>query len=380
MKIKKDELLSILETSRMAVAGSDHLEQLGHFIFEGNNLITFNNRLLIYYPLKTDFTCSIRSELFYKQLQKFETPDLDIKLVENRLEIKGTKEKAKLAATLQRDQELFSTIESIRQEALSTEYVPVPAEFIKAVDFCSYSASKNAADGTLCCVCIKGTTVLSTDNYRATRYVMDKPMSDKDLLLDARIANEIKKFKMTEFGVGQNWLHFKNKEGVILSARQIFGDFMDISNAFDFKGKRMRLPPNTVEILDFVSVVLASDQQLERLADISIKNGHIKATVNKPHAVVEKSVPLKVDRYNDLDFLFRINVDFFKSVLEHTPNMIFETEIGRAMFKSPNFEHCIRLMPDIKTPEDVVKEIERQREEEPEQNYESGNEDDDIPF
>ena len=353
MKIQRDEFLKILEISRMAVAGSDHLEQLGHFIFGGENLITFNNRLLIYYPFESDFQCSVGSELFYKQLQKYKTKELDINLTGNRLEVKGSKESAKIAVLLQQDKEIFGIIDTIREEQLNVDYVAVPEQFVQAVDFCSYSASKNAADGTLCCVCINGDTVMSSDNYRATKYKMDKSMSDHDLLLDARIANEIKRFEMTEFGVGENWLHFRNKVGVVLSARQIFGDYMDISTAFEFAGKRMILPDNTVDILDFVGVVVAGEQQLERKADVTIRNGSITAYVDTNKAVVEKSVDLGKDKYKDLDFSFTINIDFLKSVLEHTTAMVYDMETGRAMFRSKNFKHCIRLMPEPRTPEEA---------------------------
>jgi hypothetical protein len=366
MKIQRDKFLKILEISRMAVAGSDHLEQLGHFIFGGENLITFNNRLLIYFPFETDFQCSVSSELFYKQLQKYQTKEIEIDLKGNNLEVEGKLETAKLAVTLEQDKEIFSIIDTIREEQMTVDYVAVPEEFVKAVDFCSYSASKNAADGTLCCVCIAGDTVMSTDNYRATKYKMATAMSEGELLLDARIANEIKRFKMTEFGIGQNWLHFKNERGVILSARQIFGDYMDISKAFDFEGKRMKLPKETLDILDFVSPVIANEQQLERKANMNISKGLITASVATNRAVVVKSVELGIERYKDLDMKFTINVDFLRSVLEHTQTMVYDMKVGRAMFQSKNFKHCIRLMPDIDTPEQAREAVAK--------------EEDDIPF
>ncbi len=369
MRIKKDELLKILEISRMAVAGSDHLEQLGHFIFGGENLITFNNRLLIYYPFETDFQCSVESELFYKQMQKYKTAEIEILLKGNRLEVEGKLETAKLAVTLEQDKEIFGIIDTIRDEQLKVGYVKVPTDFAKAVDLCSYSASKNAADGTLCCVCISGNTVMSTDNYRATQYTLESEMSPKDILLDARIANEIKRFQMNEFGIGENWLHFKNEGGVVLSARQIFGDYMDISSAFDFEGKRMKLPDQTLEVLDFVSPVIANEQQLERKASIVIKNGVLTACVDTNRACVEKGVEL-IERYKDLDMTFVINVDFFKNILEHTSTMIYDINSGRAMFRSKNFKHCIRMMPEINTPEQAKAAVEASGEVE----------DDDIPF
>lgn len=356
MKIKKEHLLNSLEVARMGVAGSDHLEQLGHFIFGGEHLITFNNRILIYHPLKTDFICSVRSEVFYKQLQKFSSEELTIELKKTRLVIKGEKgkkETARLGAELKKDSEIFEIIDSIREEQSKTKYILVPDDFITAIGFCAHSASKNAADGTLCCVCIDGDELKSSDSYRATSYTMDKTMSESMVLLDARVANEIKRFNMTHFGTGNNWLHFKNKEGVLLSARQIFGDFPDISESFEFEGRKLKLPmPETLDMLDFVSVLVAGEQLPERTAMVNIEDGYIIAEVDTKVDLAEKGVKL-ADRYKDLQMGFRVNIDALKSVLEKTEIMIYNLEDQKGMFKSSMFKHVIRLAPPKEESEKV---------------------------
>lgn len=378
MKINKKDLLNSLEVARMGVAGSDHLEQLGHFIFGGEHLITFNNRILIYHPLKTDFQCSVRSEVFYKQLQKFSTEDLTIELKKARLVIKGKRESARLGAELAKDSELFEIIDFIREEQLKVKYVTVPENFVKAVEFCAHSASKNAADGTLCCIYINGSQLISTDNYRATRYDMDKDMSKEPVLLDARVANEIKRFDMTHFGIGKNWLHFKNKAGVLLSARQIFGDYPDITESFHFKGERMQLPkdtdPNMTDILEFVGVLVADEQEPEKTAIITIKDGYITASVDKVVDVAEKGIILK-DKYKDLEMSFRVNINFLKQVLQRTHTMIYNLEEQKGMFKSSGFEHVLRLAP----PKTKIEEIKSEAGVETQANYDP-NYDDDIPF
>mgnify|MGYP005808050899 CR=1 FL=1 len=71
MQVKKDTLLSILDLAKIAVAGSEQVEQLSHFIFTGDEIITFNNRMSVVYPFKSNFVCSVKSTLFYKKLNKF---------------------------------------------------------------------------------------------------------------------------------------------------------------------------------------------------------------------------------------------------------------------------------------------------------------------
>ena len=376
MEIEKTKLIDSLTVARMGVAGSDHLEQLGHFIFGGEHLITFNNRIMIYHPFVTDFQCSVRAELFYKQLQKFETEKLNLSLKKKTITILGTKERASMTVQLEKDSELFEIISGIREEQLNTEFVKVPEDFVHAVDFCSHSASKNAADGTLCCVCIDGEKIMSTDNYRATRYDMESKLTDEEVLLDARVANEIKRFNMTHFGIGTNWLHFKNEEDVLLSARRIFGDYMDISPAFDFLGKAMVLPKaSTIDVLDFVGVLRAKEQEPERKATITIKDGYLTASVTKATESAEKGTKLD-EKYQDLDMAFVVNIEFLKAVLQKTPKMIYDLEEGKAMFKSRNFMHVLRLRPDEET-EPPTRDVSID-ENEPETKTDPY--DDDIPF
>lgn len=373
MKIQIENILKTLQIARLAVAGSDHLEQLGHFIFAGDNLITFNNRLLVFYPYKTDFKCSVQSELFYKQLQKFKTPEVEMTLDENRIKIKGSRERASLAVTTQKDVEIFNIIDPIHEEQLAIEYKEIPPEFVKAIDFCAYTASTNAADGTLCCICMSGNTVMSTDNMKATQYFLSSSMTDEELLFDSRAARELKHFNMTNFAVGKNWFHFKNDDGVIVSSRRIFGDYMDLSHVFDLEGSKMRLPKETKEILDFVSVIIAEDQEPERKTTIIVRDGLLTASVKKTRATAEKSIEL-AERYKDLDFEFIVNIEFLKTILDYATVMIYNLEQRKIMLKAPEFKYAIRLVPDQEV---VQKEpVEPEKEEGDDENGEG----DFIPF
>ena len=70
MKIKKLELINILQRVKPGLAKRDVIEQFTHFIFTGESVITYNDEICISHPLKTDFVCSAKSEEFFKAILK----------------------------------------------------------------------------------------------------------------------------------------------------------------------------------------------------------------------------------------------------------------------------------------------------------------------
>lgn len=342
MQIKKDELIKILDLAKIAVSGSGHVEQLSHFIFTGDEIVTFNNRMSVVYPFKSNFVCSVRWDLFYKQLTKFTSNDIDISLKGNRLTMKGAAEKATLSVVLDKDDEIFRNIHSIQNDHVDLMRFVVPKNFTKAASFASFSASKDESDGILCCVCVLDDCVYSTDNWRASQYKLDSKISGS-FLLSRMVAAHLDKFDILEVSVGSNWLSFYCDNDVIISARQIYGGYPDFSDSFILdEYESLSLPAQLEEAIDFVSVILSKEHPLEKVADINIKGNEITVSCDKTTESSEKTVPIE-DSETDIDLKFSINIEFLKVILKHTHTMEYNTELQKALFSSNDFKHIIRM-------------------------------------
>lgn len=342
MQIKKDTLLSMLNISKIAVAGSEHVEQLTHFIFSGDEIITFNNRMAVFYPFKTDFQCSVRHDLFYKQLTKFTSNEINITLSGSKIVMQGLNEKAMLSVILDKDDEIFKILHSIQNDHVDSLRIPVPENFNKAMSFSAFSASKDASDGVLGCVCVNGDKVYSTDNHRASEYKLHGNIGER-FLVDHAVAVELDKFHVFEISLGENWLSFYCDEDIIITSRQFYGDYPDFAQAFDIDDyESLHLPDSLKDAIDFVSVILSKVHPLDRVCQVNIENKEIKVSADRTTESSEKSVALQ-DSDGEVQLEFTINAEFLKTIINHTHTMDYSTELSRAMFTSKDFKHVIRM-------------------------------------
>lgn len=342
MQIQKDILLEILDLSKLAVATKEQVEQLSHFIFTGDEIVTFNNRMAIFYEFKTNFVCSVRADLFYKQLSKFHSNEISVSLKNSKLTMQALNEKASLSVTLDKDDEVFKILHMIQNNHVDCERFVVPEDFERALSFTSFSASRDAADGVLGCICVDDNYVYSTDNWRATQYEMEEPVSNK-LLIDHLVASQLNKFEVFEYSVSHSWISFYCDNDVTISARRIQGDYPDYHNAFELdECEELEFPETLTDAVDFVSVILSKENELDRVADISIEGHKIIVSCDRVTESSEKTISFD-NIQTDIHLNFSINLEFLKKILVHTHKMKYDTETGRAMFNSDKFKHIIRM-------------------------------------
>lgn len=342
MKIKKNVLLEILDLSKLAVATKEQVEQLSHFIFTGDEIVTFNNRMAIFYEFKTDFICSVRAKMFYNQLSKFKADEISVSLNGAKLVMSAPNEKASLSVTLDTDDEVFNVLHMIQNDHVDCERFNVPEDFEEGLNFTSFSASKDAADGILGCVRVSDNHVYSTDNWRATQYEMDEAINN-ELLVDYLVASQLNKFEVFEYSLGKSWISFYCDNNITISTRRIQGEYPDYSQAFEQEGwQQLEFPETLSEAADFVSVILSEEHPLEKVADIKIKGYQITVSCDKITESSEKTVVFD-DIKTDIDLNFSINLEFLKKILTHTHKMVYDLESKRAMFSSNKVRHIIRM-------------------------------------
>ena len=68
MKIEREELLKVLSAIRPGLAKKDIVEQATHFIFTGQEVLTYNDQICISYPFETDFECSVPADCQRKDI------------------------------------------------------------------------------------------------------------------------------------------------------------------------------------------------------------------------------------------------------------------------------------------------------------------------
>ena len=194
---------------------------------EGADLITFEDqwirsydgRLSISYPIVTGLDCSVPGKPLYDLLTKLGSGNVRMMMDDDGFHLKGANKKLTLRVV---ERDLEHGIFDLGRVAFS----PLPKDFADGVGLCAFSVATDLTLGALTGMYIDGGMILSSDNFRISRYEMEGEVRGPVIL-----PNECVGYVMGMEGISQvavdvpSWIHFKNEEGVVLSSRLVQGEY-----------------------------------------------------------------------------------------------------------------------------------------------------------
>lgn len=337
MILQKKDFLKVMQLLKPGLAKKDIIEQFTHYLFTGEDIITFNDEICISHPFKTDFQCSARAEELFKTVSGIKEETLEISLEENKMQIRSAGTRAHLTVSSDKDSEKLISVLDLA--GAWSNMKPLPENFARGVYLCMFSASKDMTKGIYTCVRVGGTDILSSDGIRISRYAL-KEDSGLQVLIPARNVEELVKFPVTKCCLTKSWCHFGTEDGVMFSSRIMEGDYPDLSGYFTIEGQRVRLPAELRELV--ASVSFMTDGKVDKDKTISIKVSKDKITCRgekKQIGEIERDLGFE---YAQGEFEVQMNPVFLYEVLEKATIM----KVGKdaAMFLSGSFEHLISLL------------------------------------
>ena len=336
MKIKRAELIKILEAVSPAIGKKDMQEQISGFFFTGDDIVTYNEQLCIRYPFASDFVCAVEADKFYKILKGVEEESISITIGDSSLSVVSNKTEAKLSVSLD-NASIEETMKSISTTKLMWE--ELPEDFIKALSLCLFSVSTDVAQGVLTCIYIGDGKLFSSDNYRISMYELEG--IDTSILLPLSSAKELTKFDVKEYSLADSWVHFRTADNVVFSSRVIKEEYPDCAHYFKLEGgDRLRMPKDLKEAVDAVTL-FAEGEIVDKEIKVSFQEDAIFCIGESKHGWVKKKVPIQ---YKRKDISFNINPVFFSQILNNITSVLLTKE--KALFKSGNFKHILALPLD----------------------------------
>jgi DNA polymerase III sliding clamp (beta) subunit (PCNA family) len=339
MKINREEFLKVLALVRPGLSKKEIVEQSIHFIFDGENISTYNDYICISHPFKTDFKCSIKAEEFYKLLQSMKEDNIIIDCDKDMLvKINGKSSRAGLTAI--KEGKIDEYIKELDTKNIKRWRV-LPKDFIEGVFLCMFSVSKDMTSGTLSCLSIKDDNISSSDNLRISRYTMEDSIKN-EVLIPLQSVIELVKYPVVKYCLVDSWIHFKTEEGIIFSSRIMKGDFPDIDNFFELKGTSIKLPKELQSALQMTKIVVENSiDVIDQKIEINISKELITCRGDGNTSWAEKDVPCI---YKGKEIKFLVNPVFFTEILNKTVSVVIGE--GKALFKSAdNFKH-IMVLPE----------------------------------
>jgi DNA polymerase III sliding clamp (beta) subunit (PCNA family) len=338
MKIDRQKLVDILTAVKPGLAKKAIVEQSTHFIMTGEEILTYNDQICILYPFKTDFTCSIVAEEFYKILSGISQKEIDLSFKGEKLHIKAEGLDAGLSTDTGED--IMDIVRVLDLDKVKKKKTDLPADFMGAITLCMFSASKNAAaNPSLTCLFIEDEWIVSTDGHRISEYKM-KSIMDCSILVPAAAAMELVKFNVKKYAIGAGWIFFFTSDGIAFCSKLVVGEFPDYANVMkDFDKTEIVLPKDIKQMIATSSVLAAGELDQDRQIKIEIEKNKFRCRGQNEQGWVQSE---KKFEYKGDDISFSINPFFLDKILDHTKSMFYGE--NRVLFKDKSFKHVIALM------------------------------------
>lgn len=310
--MKTKELLNILSKTKPGISQKGMDDSMSYFYFSGKNIITYNDRISIRYPFKTDFKTFVKAVEFFNIITKLNSPKIKLFQKEDKLNVVCDTAKIKLAAI--EDDEANLMIKNVSKSIKKSEWKKLPKNFKESIKLCSNTASIHESDGTLTYIYLDGTDCISSDNKRISHAILDSEVDC--MFIKSTEVNNLSNIDPNEYSVEDSWIHFKNEDGCIFSTRRITGEYPDYLQFFEFAGEKIKLSNSITDGIDLTSVL--ADSSVPKV-DVKIEKGSCIISIDSDSGKIQHRS--KVD-YKGKEINFIINPNFLKEMVSHSTSII----------------------------------------------------------
>lgn len=269
--VNREDLLRILESVEPGVASKPVLEQSDCLVVKDGRLCTFNGDLACSCPTPfgDSITGAIKAKELFDELRKLKDEFLTFKIRNNHLV--GLTGKGRSFG--------------VRLEAevlLPLDGVGTPGKWRKLhEDFCeavgtveSCISSEEPSSSSVVYVYIDPEYVEANDGVQLCRWTL-KTGFKNSVLAKRETIRHIAKLGMREFAEGENWIHFRNTSGLVLSCCRCLEDYPDLSHVYDVQGEKVELPKSLADAAERADVFAGADGS-DKLVRVELSSGLLR--------------------------------------------------------------------------------------------------------
>ncbi len=326
MKINREELLKRLESVLPGLSTREIIEQSSCFIFKDGRVITYNDEIACSQKSLLDIEGAVQAMPLISILHKLKEEIIDISVSkpdQEELLIRGKRKQA----GIRMEADIQLPIESIEKPG---KWKRLVGDFSEAISMVQQCAGKDVAQFVIMThIHITPKWIEASDNYQASRYKIETGI-EKPTLVRRDSLKHIISLDMSKFSETENWIHFKNTTGLILSCRRYMEDYPKLSKILKVEGKKVVLPKglrDAIERAEIFSVEDAEDNQII----VHIQKGKIKI---EGRGVSGWFTEIKKIKYIGRPLSFSVSPELLKELIQKTTICIIsesclKIEIGK---------------------------------------------------
>lgn len=268
--IGKDALLRTLEACRPGLAQREILEQSLCFVFDQGEVITYNDETSVRAPsgLPKDFKGAVAAKSLTDALQKVKQEVETVRVASDGDILQIAWKGGAIECALEADVRL--PIGSVEPPG---KWRKLHQDFADAVGLVQSCAGKDETQTALVCVHVAPDMVEACDNYQGCRWMLKTGFKESTLLKRSSVST-LHTLGVTEASESENWVHFRNARGVVLSCRRYAEDYpSDTMTPFlEAEGVELVLPKKLKEACELANV-FSQEQSDLNLVQVTLKPG-----------------------------------------------------------------------------------------------------------
>jgi len=333
MEISVAEFKNALEIVKPGVAKTETtIEQVTSFAFTKQNVISYNDEICITHPLANlDMQGAIEADLLYKFISKIKSKQIDVSIDDTEVTMKA----GRIKATFSLDSEIKLPLDD---EKLVTKgkWKNLPEKFIEAISMAKGCVAKDMIQAKLNCVHInKKGKIESSDGFRIFQFEFKDKLPLQTVLIPASSIASIIRINPNQVAKGEEWVHFKNEAGTVLSCRVLNDEFPDVDEYLKEgkKGIKVEFPKDLIASLD-TAEIFAEDSMVKitiKKKKLTVSSGGHIATFKEDLDLSSKAEP----------FAFQITPYLLKDILKQIQFCTIYKD--RLIFKSEDWKYMTEL-------------------------------------
>lgn len=327
------ELLEALNKAKPGLSAKEIIEQSTSFVFKDNEIITYNDEVAVRVPFESELEGAVMANPLIQLLSKFGDAEIDITTENGEMRIKGKRRKGgvKMAS------EIVLPIDNIEKP---DKWEKLHCEFMDAVKMVMKSTSKDQSRYILTCVHITDKLIEACDNIQITRYKLDTGMDN--VLIPNTSLSSLVNYDMVEFSIGDNWIHFRDNEGVIYSTRLFKEKYPKLDDIAEFNGIETEFPAGLIEATQRAEIFSNTDA-MNNTVVIDLAKDKMTLRGEGDYGWYEEE---GVIDYTGKPVKFRVVPALLKTLLANTN--ICEISDFRMKITSDSFTHiiCLTIIED----------------------------------
>lgn len=266
--VSRQEFMSQLESISPGLSPREIIEQSSCFVFEDGYVMTYNDEVACKLKLDMDITGAVQAKPLMAVLQRLPEETIKIKVDEGEMRVIGKRRQAGIR--MDNDVTLpFKNVDTPKK------YQTLHEDFLDAISMVSECAGTDENMFWTTCVHIHPKWVEACDNFQITRCRMPTGIKEATLVRNTAIKH-IVQLEMKQYCLTSKWLHFRNKQGLVLSCRRYTEDFPSLKNFIALEnGTPTTLPKGLAEAAERANI-FSEENADNNLVSVVLKPGKLR--------------------------------------------------------------------------------------------------------